>query len=160
MSTSQRRSCRSRDDGLAGSAHARDALQLDRDRRRQRGDAQRGAAGRRRRIGEVFRPDRVVGLEIQRHVGEEHRHVDEVFPARARRFEHRAHIRENLAGLRRDVMGDQGAARIAHVAGNPVAAGRARTDPGQEQQVAHAPRVWIRANRGGRGIGGGAFAHR
>src|SRR3546814_4565960 len=40
-----------------------DALELDRDRRRQCADADGGAAGRQRGIGEVPGPDRIVGAE-------------------------------------------------------------------------------------------------
>src|SRR3954469_2360757 len=64
---------------LHGSLHGGDALQLDGDGRREAGDLHRRAAGR--IPCEVFRPEAVVGREVALHVGEEHRHVDEPFPA-------------------------------------------------------------------------------
>src|SRR3546814_17254481 len=54
---------------------SRNALDFDRDWRGQRVEAERGAAGRAGRVGEVLAPDRVVGLEIARHVGEVDGHV-------------------------------------------------------------------------------------
>src|SRR5436190_18480125 len=75
------------------------ALQLDRDRRRERGDAEGRAAGRARRVREILRPDRVVGLEITRHVGEVDGDVDEVLPARAAGIQHRAHVGEHRMAL-------------------------------------------------------------
>src|SRR3546814_5658558 len=70
-----------------------------------RSDAERGAAGRAGRVGEVLGPDRVVGLEIACHVREVDGHVDQVFPARAAGPEHRAYIGEHRARLRGDVVG-------------------------------------------------------
>src|SRR5690606_33752493 len=52
-----------------------DALELDRDRRRQRGGPDRGAAGRQCRIRKVLGPHCIVGAEIAAHVGQEHGHV-------------------------------------------------------------------------------------
>src|SRR5579884_517890 len=56
-----------------------DALQLDRDRRRQHGDAERGAA---RLCGrEEFGVDPIVDWEVAREVGEEHGDVDQILEA-------------------------------------------------------------------------------
>src|SRR3546814_8980035 len=86
-----------------------------------RSDAERGAAGRAGRVGEVLGPDRVVGLEIACHVREVDGHVDQVFPARAAGPEHRAYIGEHRARLRGDVVGDKLAIGIVFVAGHGVA---------------------------------------
>src|SRR6185312_10287497 len=67
---------------------------------------------------------------------------------------------EHLSRLGRDVVRDQRAARVEDIAGNLVAAGCARTDAREEQQIADAARVRIRADRRGRGIGRGAVVHR
>jgi len=83
---------------LSALVYNRHALELDRDRRRQCGDAQGRAAGLGRR--EVFGVEAVVGREVARHVGQVDGHVDEVFPARAGGFEHGAHVGEDLAALR------------------------------------------------------------
>ena len=48
-------------------------------------------------VGEVLGPDRVVGLEVARHVGEVDGDVDQVLPARAAGFEHGAHVGEHGA---------------------------------------------------------------
>src|SRR5438128_776968 len=70
-----------------------DALQFDRDRRRECADSQCRSA---RLCGrEVFGVDLVVGGKVARHVGEEHGDIDEILPAPTGRGEDRAHIREH-----------------------------------------------------------------
>ena len=66
---------------------------------------------------------------------------------------------EHLARLRGDVMADQLSARVVHVAGDGVVAGRARADAREEKQIADAARVRVCADRRGCGLGRGAVVH-
>src|SRR5690606_10034933 len=95
-----------------------DALELDGDRRRQRVDAQGGAARGGVDVGEILRPHRVVAGEVARHVGEVDGDVHQVLPARAAGLEHCAHVREHGGGLGTYVVGDQPALGVMHVAGD------------------------------------------
>ena len=94
-------------------------------------------------VREVFGPDRVVGLEVARHVGEVDGHVDQVFPARAAGFQHRAHVGEHRARLCVDVVFAHAAVGKVFVADDRVGGRVARADAGQEQQVADAARMRI-----------------
>ncbi len=131
--------------------HDRDAFQLDRDGGGQGGDAEGGAAGL--GVAEVFAVDAVVGRKITLHIGQEHGDIEQILPACAAGFEHGADIGEHLVALGLDVVIDERAAGIVHVARNRVVPRIARADAGQEEEIADPARVRIRTDRLGCAFG-------
>src|ERR1700726_1620262 len=88
-------------------SHCRDHLELDRDRRGQRGDFNRragriGFAG----SGEMLGVKAIVDRQILFHVREEDRNIDNVAPARARVFDYEANVFEHRTTLFFNVVAD------------------------------------------------------
>src|SRR5438105_879799 len=139
------------------SLHGGDALQLDGDGRRQAPHFHGRAAGR--VLGEVLRPEPVVGGKVALHVGEEDGDVDQPIPARSRFLEDSADVLEHGTALRLDVVSGDGAVRGEAHARDLVRPLLARADSGQEEEVSHPAGVGKVADRVRRARGDDSWSH-
>src|SRR5205085_11644767 len=126
----------------------RDHLELDRDRRWQRGDFNSGARGIRfAGPGKIFGVKFVIDREIFFHVGEKNGDIDDVAPLRAGVFHHESHILKYGATLRFDVVAHDVAGGIERHSGDFLAPADAWSDAGEKEKIADTLRVRKRTHR-------------
>jgi len=101
----------------------------------------------------------IVNWKILLHVGEKDGDIDNVVPVRAGVFQHKTHIFKYGAALLLDVVTDDVAGGVELHAGNFLAATHARSNSGEEEQVADTPGMWKCADRLGRARTFEGFAH-
>src|SRR5881392_2766263 len=94
----------------------------------------------------MFGVEPIVDWEILLHVGQENGDIDNVVPVRAGIFQDQSDVFENSTALLLDVVTSEITRRIERDAGNFFAPAHARSDAGEEKQVADALRVRERAN--------------
>ena len=120
----------------------RDDFQLDRDRRWERDDFDRGPGRIRLPLSrEIFRVKFVIKREILLHVCEEDCHINDVVPARARVFQDKPNILENGPALSFNLVTDNIAIGIQRDPRDFLATPGSRADPGQKQEIADTFRV-------------------
>src|SRR5690606_23901319 len=121
---------------------------LDRDRCGKAIDLDRGAAWRIDR--EMLLPKPVVLGEIVLHVGEENSDVNDLLPTAAGILQYPAHVLENAAHLRGDVVGNDPPLIIQINARDLFTSAYARAHAAEEKQRAHPPGVRVVAHGFGR----------
>ena len=102
-------------------------------------------------------------MEVTGQVDQKHRHVHQLGPAAAAGLQDGFHVGEDAVDLGLEIEGLEVAVVVELQARHPavvgVASRRPRTDAAQEQEVAHATGVGVKAHGFGRVGGGNAFAH-
>ena len=101
-------------------------------------------------ILEILAVDAVVSQEVPLHIGEEYRHIHEVFPLGAAGLQHPLDVLEHSVALGFKVKLLVVAGRRLLQARHGIRFGIARADTGKEQKIARAPGVRIPPHRLGR----------